>query len=67
VASHPGNVASSFASDTGSSWRYVCNTPLRHILLISPQKAAKQLVWLAQGEPGQDRQRGQHYEKNKSP
>jgi NAD(P)-dependent dehydrogenase (short-subunit alcohol dehydrogenase family) len=65
AAFHPGNVASSFASDTSSSWRFVYNTPLRHVMLISPRRAAQRLVWLAQGQPGQDWQPGEYYEKNK--
>lgn len=65
VAFHPGNVASNFAADTTSSWRFIYNTPLRHVMLISPQKGSAPLVWLATGEPGRDWQPGRYYEKQK--
>jgi NAD(P)-dependent dehydrogenase (short-subunit alcohol dehydrogenase family) len=52
VAFHPGNVASNFASDTTSNWRFVYGTPLRHIVLTTPRKAAGRLLWLANGTPG---------------
>jgi NAD(P)-dependent dehydrogenase (short-subunit alcohol dehydrogenase family) len=65
VAFHPGNVASNFASDTITTWRYVYNTPLRHLALISPRRGAKPLTWLAQGQPGRDWQPGAYYEKRR--
>jgi NAD(P)-dependent dehydrogenase (short-subunit alcohol dehydrogenase family) len=65
VAFHPGNVASNFASDTTGSWRLIYNTPLRHIMLISPRKGAEPLIWLAEGEPGRDWQPGEYYEKHR--
>ena len=52
VAFHPGNVASNFASGTTSNWRLVYDTPLRHVALTSPDKAARTLLWLANGTPG---------------
>jgi NAD(P)-dependent dehydrogenase (short-subunit alcohol dehydrogenase family) len=52
VSFHPGNVASNFASDTTSNWRFVYGTPLRHIALTSPRKAAGRLLWLVNGTPG---------------
>jgi NAD(P)-dependent dehydrogenase (short-subunit alcohol dehydrogenase family) len=52
VAFHPGNVASNFASDTTSNWRFVYGTPLRHVALISPRRAARPLLWLVNGTPG---------------
>lgn len=52
VAFHPGNVASNFASGTTSNWRLVYGTPLRHVALTSPDKAARTLLWLANGTPG---------------
>lgn len=65
VAFHPGNVASNFASDTTTSWRFIYNTPLRHLILISPRKGAEPLTWLAQTQPGRDWQPGEYYEKHK--
>jgi NAD(P)-dependent dehydrogenase (short-subunit alcohol dehydrogenase family) len=52
VAFHPGNVASNFASDTTSNWRFVYQTPLRHVALISPRRAARSLLRLVNGTPG---------------
>jgi NAD(P)-dependent dehydrogenase (short-subunit alcohol dehydrogenase family) len=52
VAFHPGNVASNFASGTTSNWRFIYGTPVRHLALISPDKGARALLWLANGTPG---------------
>jgi NAD(P)-dependent dehydrogenase (short-subunit alcohol dehydrogenase family) len=65
VAFHPGNVASNFARDTTTAWRFVYTTPLRHLALISPRRGAKPLTWLAQGQPGRDWELGAYYEKGK--
>jgi NAD(P)-dependent dehydrogenase (short-subunit alcohol dehydrogenase family) len=65
VAFHPGNVASGFASDTTSSWRFIYNTPLRRVLLISPERGAETLLWLAGSTPGVDWQPGAFYIKHK--
>jgi NAD(P)-dependent dehydrogenase (short-subunit alcohol dehydrogenase family) len=65
VAFHPGNVASNFASDTTSSWRFIYNTPLRHLMLISPRRGAQPLLRLAEGRPGVDWQSGAFYVKTK--
>lgn len=65
VCFHPGNVASSFASDTGTAWRFLYQTPLRHVFLITPQQGAQNIVWLADGRPGVDWRPGAYYEKRK--
>jgi NAD(P)-dependent dehydrogenase (short-subunit alcohol dehydrogenase family) len=65
VAFHPGNVASNFASDTTTAWRFVYNTPLRHLALITPRKGARPLIWLAEGKPGLDWEPGAYYENQK--
>lgn len=54
VAFHPGNVASNFAADTTSDWRFVYGTPLRHLALITPERAARRLTRLLDGTPGAD-------------
>jgi NAD(P)-dependent dehydrogenase (short-subunit alcohol dehydrogenase family) len=64
VAFHPGNVASNFAADTTSNWRFIYGTPLRHVALISPQKGARTLLWLVNGTPGTTWEPGQFYAKN---
>jgi NAD(P)-dependent dehydrogenase (short-subunit alcohol dehydrogenase family) len=66
VAFHPGNVASSFASDTTSNWRFIYNTPLRHVVLISPKKGTRTLLWLVNGTPGTAWTPGLFYAKNKT-
>ena len=65
VAFHPGNVASNFASDTTTAWRFVYQTPLRHLALITPRKGAEPLIWLAQAQPRRVWQPGEYYEKHK--
>ena len=64
VAFHPGNVASNFAADTTSSWRFIYGTPLRHVMLISPERGTRTLLWLVNGTPEQDWQPGQFYIKH---
>jgi NAD(P)-dependent dehydrogenase (short-subunit alcohol dehydrogenase family) len=65
VAFHPSNVASNFASGTTSNWRLVYGTPLRHVALTSPDKAARTLLWLANGTPGTTWAPGLFYARNK--
>jgi NAD(P)-dependent dehydrogenase (short-subunit alcohol dehydrogenase family) len=61
VAFHPGNVATNFASDTTASWRYIYNTPLRHVLLVPPRRGARTLIWLLGGTPGREWRSGAYY------
>jgi NAD(P)-dependent dehydrogenase (short-subunit alcohol dehydrogenase family) len=66
AAFHPGVVATNFASDTTSFFRFVYHTPLRYYLgLLSPDQGGVKLTWLAEGTPGTDWQPGGYYEKNK--
>jgi NAD(P)-dependent dehydrogenase (short-subunit alcohol dehydrogenase family) len=64
AAFHPGNVASNFASDTTSWFRFIYHTPVRRLILVTPDKGAEALVWLAEGTPGSTWQSGAYYEKN---
>lgn len=64
VAFHPGGVATNFAADSTSRMRWVCHTPLRRVLLSS-EKGADTLIWLAEGEAGTDWRSGEFYEKRK--
>ncbi|TJZ95495.1 SDR family NAD(P)-dependent oxidoreductase [Actinacidiphila oryziradicis] len=66
AAFHPGAIATSFASDTTSFMRFVYGNPIGKLFLQSPDKGARQLVWLAEGTPGADWQSGAYYE-NKKP
>ncbi|PVU84286.1 short-chain dehydrogenase (plasmid) [Cellulomonas sp. WB94] len=61
---HPGGVATNFAADSTSPMRFVYNTVLRRVL-ISPEKGADTLVWLATSEPGADWVSGEYYVKRK--
>ena len=45
VAFNPGTAATNFASDTTTNWRWVYNTPLRHLVLLSPRRATRTLMW----------------------
>lgn len=66
VAFHPGNVQTSFASDTTSVMRFIYQTPLGRLAgLISPEQSAVHLVWLVEGAPGREWVSGQYYEKQK--
>ncbi|MGJ9407376.1 SDR family NAD(P)-dependent oxidoreductase [Nesterenkonia aurantiaca] len=67
VAFHPGNVQTSFASDTTSVMRFIYQTPLGRLAgLISPEQSAVHLVWLAEGESGWEWVSGEYYEKQKT-
>ncbi|MBH1980530.1 SDR family NAD(P)-dependent oxidoreductase [Candidatus Saccharibacteria bacterium] len=66
AAFHPGNVATSFASDSNSILRFIYQTPLKRVIgLTSPEVGAETLVWLASTTPNIDWQPGQYYYKKK--
>jgi NAD(P)-dependent dehydrogenase (short-subunit alcohol dehydrogenase family) len=65
AAFHPGNVATNFASDTTSWFRFIYHTPVKRLMLVTPAKGAETLVWLAEGTPGTTWQSGAYYDKNK--
>ena len=62
---HPGTVATSFAADSTSAMRFIYHTPLKHLVLVSPDKGADTLVWLANSTPGVDWESGAFYAKRK--
>jgi NAD(P)-dependent dehydrogenase (short-subunit alcohol dehydrogenase family) len=62
---HPGTVATSFASDGPGAMQFLYKNPLTKRLLNSPEKGARQLVWLASGTPGAGWRSGEYYEKGK--
>ncbi|HUX71880.1 MAG TPA: SDR family NAD(P)-dependent oxidoreductase [Cellulomonadaceae bacterium] len=64
AAFHPGGVATNFAVDSTSPMRIVYTSVLRHVL-ISPEKGADTLVWLATTEPGTQWVSGEYYEKRR--
>ncbi|ACO45016.1 SDR family NAD(P)-dependent oxidoreductase [Deinococcus deserti] len=63
AAFHPGTVATNFASESSSLMRLIYRTPLRHLLLITPQQGTDTMLWLANGTPGVDWQPGQYYDR----
>lgn len=67
VAFHPGIVGTSFASETTNLMRYLYHSPLKRLFTISPEKAAKDLVWLAEGTPGVTFKPGAYYESRRLP
>ncbi|MFE2182982.1 SDR family NAD(P)-dependent oxidoreductase [Streptomyces sp. NPDC059455] len=65
AAFHPGTVASGFASNSGNFVQRMYGSRIARRLMTTPQKAAGQLVWLAEGRPGTDWLSGAYYEKRK--
>ncbi|GAB3448868.1 SDR family oxidoreductase [Streptomonospora sediminis] len=67
AAFHPGNVASSFGTQSESRlMKFITTNPIsRATILTTPEKGADQLVWLAEGRPGTDWTSGAYYEKRK--
>ena len=64
AAFHPGGVATNFAAESTSPMRIVYTSALRRAL-ISPEKGADTLVWLATTEPGTQWVSGEYYEKRR--
>ena len=65
AAFHPGNVATNFAADSTSMMRFIYQTPLKYLALISPDRGADTLVWLVNGTPGSDWISGSYYERRR--
>ena len=64
AAFHPGVVKTSFASGSTTVMRLIYRTVLNRFLL-SPEKGADSLVWLATAAPGREWKRGEYYEKRR--
>lgn len=64
AAFHPGGVATNFSVESGSRLSFVYRSWLRR-LLLSPDRGADTLVWLAQGTPGRDWRSGDYFVKRK--
>jgi NAD(P)-dependent dehydrogenase (short-subunit alcohol dehydrogenase family) len=64
AAFHPGVVATSFSTGSTSIMRVVYQSVLKR-MLISPDKGADTLVWLASTAAGVDWQSGEFYEKRR--
>ncbi len=66
AAFYPGNVASSFGTQSDSRlMKFIATNPVTRAMLTSPEKGADQLVWLAESQPGADWESGTYYEKRK--
>ncbi|MEF9915490.1 SDR family NAD(P)-dependent oxidoreductase [Streptomyces sp. P5-A9] len=63
VAFHPGGVCSNFARNSRSPVGTLFRSPIPRLFFQSPDKAARQLLWLATSEPDQSWQSGGYYEK----
>lgn len=64
VAFHPGNVATNFASDTTSYFRWVYHGFLK-AFLISPEKGGRNLTHFITGQPGISWESGHFYGDNR--
>ena len=65
AAFHPGVVATGFAAESHSWLRHMYTNPIGRLFMTSPEKGADQMVWLAEGRPGEDWESGAYYEKRK--
>lgn len=65
AAFHPGAVATSFATDSDSFMKSIYNSKVGRTLMSTPEKGARQMIWLAEGEPGTDWKSGTYYEKRR--
>ncbi len=65
AAFHPGNVATSFATESDSFLKHITSNRLARAFMSTPEQGADQLVWLAETRPGSDWQSGAYYEKHK--
>jgi NAD(P)-dependent dehydrogenase (short-subunit alcohol dehydrogenase family) len=65
AAFHPGVVATGFAAESRSWLRHMYSNPIGRLFMASPEKGADQMVWLAEGRPGEDWESGTYYEKRK--
>ncbi|RDV16569.1 SDR family NAD(P)-dependent oxidoreductase [Pontibacter diazotrophicus] len=62
---HPGGVETGFAREGSGFIKWIYETPLKRLFLISPEKGADTLIWLISSEPGKDWEEGEYYYKRK--
>jgi NAD(P)-dependent dehydrogenase (short-subunit alcohol dehydrogenase family) len=62
AAFHPGGVATNFAAESTSWFRFAYKTVVKRFML-TPEQGADTLVWLATTKPGQDWVSGAYYAK----
>jgi NAD(P)-dependent dehydrogenase (short-subunit alcohol dehydrogenase family) len=63
VSFDPGNIATNFASDTASFFRFVYTSFLSKLVLERPEKGGDNLAFFIQGTPGETWQEGAFYTK----
>ena len=64
AAFHPGVVATNFSAGSTTVMRHLYQTLLSR-LLLTPEKGADTMIWLANGTPGRDWTSGEFYTKRK--
>lgn len=65
AAFHPGVVATSFGNETTGLFKHLTSNRILRSFLSTPEKGAKQLIWLAESKPGVDWVSGTYYERFK--
>jgi NAD(P)-dependent dehydrogenase (short-subunit alcohol dehydrogenase family) len=65
AAFHPGIVATGFASGSSGLAKFMWANPFTRRFMTTPERGAAQLVWLAEGTPGEEWVSGTYYEKFK--
>ncbi|MFF3291265.1 hypothetical protein [Streptomyces sp. NPDC003023] len=66
AAFHPGGVSSNFARSSRSPVGTLFRSPVPRLFFQSPDKGARQMLWLATTEPGRSWQSGGYYEKGRT-
>ena len=62
VAFHPGTVRTNFAAESSSIMRLLYRTPLKHVMLIGPDKGGATLRWFIDGTPDETWFSGAYYD-----
>ncbi|WP_329057911.1 SDR family NAD(P)-dependent oxidoreductase [Amycolatopsis sp. NBC_01480] len=66
AAIHPGNIATSFGTQSDSRlMKFITTNRITRAMLLTPEKGADQLVWLAESRPDVDWESGGYYQKRK--
>lgn len=65
VAFHPGTVRTNFAAESSSIMRLLYRTPLKHLMLIGPEKGGATLRWFIDGTPDETWFSGAYYDERR--
>jgi NAD(P)-dependent dehydrogenase (short-subunit alcohol dehydrogenase family) len=63
---HPGVVATGFAREGNWYTRLFYNSPVGKLFMITPERGADTMLWLATGRPGTDWTPGEYYDKRRA-